>query len=70
MNRIDTINYLEIPCRNLNATKAFFATAFGWSFMDYGPQYSCFIDVGIDGGFYQANAGFVAICSTDSAVQR
>ncbi|MCH4294052.1 VOC family protein [Shewanella sp. 3B26] len=60
MNRVDCINYLEIPCRDLNATKAFFAAAFGWQFMDYGPEYSCFLDVGIDGGFYQAPASFSA----------
>lgn len=60
MANVDTINYLEIPCRDLTATKTFFAAAFGWRFMDYGPEYSCFLDGGIDGAFYQAKAAFSA----------
>ena len=28
---------------------------FGWTFVDYGPEYSSFSDQGIDGGFYVAN---------------
>ena len=26
-----------------------------WKFVDYGPDYTCFIDAGIDGGFYQSD---------------
>ena len=48
------INYLEIPSTNLAATKAFFQAAFGWSFIDYGPEYTAIENGGIDGGFYQA----------------
>lgn len=33
----ETINYIEFPASNLAATKAFFQTAFGWNFVDYGP---------------------------------
>lgn len=54
----NTINYLEIPTKDLAATKAFFNTVFGWRFLDYGPEYSCFLDVGINGGFYQASQEF------------
>ncbi len=49
------INYTELPCRNLSATKAFFSQVFGWTFTDYGPEYTEFHDKGIVGGFYQAN---------------
>lgn len=57
--RQNTINYLEIPVRNIAATKDFFANLFGWKFVDYGPEYSCFLGAGIDGGFYQSeNNGF------------
>ncbi|QDV14103.1 Glyoxalase-like domain protein [Rosistilla oblonga] len=54
MNRHEKINYVEFPSRDLAATKAFFTAAFGWTFVDYGPQYTAFSDQGLDGGFYQA----------------
>ncbi|MCL1143078.1 VOC family protein [Shewanella gaetbuli] len=52
------INYLEIPVINLAQSKQFFSTVFNWQFKDYGPQYSCFLDVGIDGGFYETTQSF------------
>ncbi|MBV7316591.1 VOC family protein [Shewanella sp. NIFS-20-20] len=48
-----SINYLEIPVRDMALAKAFFTRVFGWQFSDYGPHYSCFNHVGIDGGFYE-----------------
>jgi len=46
------LDYLEMPVGNgsLDATKNFYARAFGWSFIDYGPTYSVFSE-GLDGGF-------------------
>ena len=29
--------------------------AFGWDFKDYGPDYTCFIGYGTDGGFYRSD---------------
>ena len=55
MNQHEKINYVEFPSRNLEATKAFFSQAFGWSFTDYGPDYTAFSDQGLDGGFYRAD---------------
>ncbi len=55
MNINDKINYVEFPARDIEATKAFFATVFGWSFEDYGPEYAAFSDQGIDGGFYKSD---------------
>ncbi|MCV6589942.1 MAG: VOC family protein [Marinobacterium sp.] len=49
------INYVEFPATDLVATKAFFSTVFGWSFIDYGSEYSCFSDQGVDGGFYKSD---------------
>jgi len=45
------IDYVELPGRDLPAVKAFYGEAFGWTFIDYGPTYSCFVDGGLDGGF-------------------
>ncbi len=46
------LDYLEIPAAkgSLDATKSFYARAFGWTFTDYGPTYSAFSE-GLDGGF-------------------
>ena len=52
MNRHHTINYAELPADDLIATKEFYKTVFGWSFEDYGPEYSAFSDCGLDGGFF------------------
>lgn len=47
------INYLEIPAKDLAATKAFFTAVFDWQFTDYGPEYVAFDKTaGLDGGFY------------------
>jgi uncharacterized protein len=54
MHTHEKINYLEFPAKDLPATKAFFTTALGWSFVDYGPDYSAFSNEGIDGGFFRS----------------
>ena len=48
----NTIDYLEMPSTNLSATKDFFSRLFGWSFQDYGPEYSAFDDGRMTGGFF------------------
>jgi len=50
----EKIDYVEFPARDLAASKAFFERVFGWSFTDYGPDYSAFADQGIDGGFFRS----------------
>lgn len=54
MNNHPRLNYVEFAAADLAATKAFFASAFGWTFVDYGPDYTAFADQGLDGGFYRA----------------
>jgi len=49
MNVHEKINYVEFPAKDLPATKAFFKKAFGWSFEDYGPDYTAFSNQGLDG---------------------
>ena len=49
-----TIDYIEMPSRDLIATKKFFSSLFGWSFQDYGPEYASFDDGRMAGGFYAA----------------
>jgi len=59
MNTHEKINYIELPSRDLAATKAFYSSVFGWAFTDYGPEYTAFDHAGLDGGFYQAD-----LCAT------
>ena len=55
MNLHEKINYVELPAKDLAATKAFFESVFGWSFTDYGPEYTAFENQGLDGGFFQSD---------------
>ncbi|MDG6097362.1 VOC family protein [Alteromonas sp. ZYF713] len=59
MTKDTLINYVELPCRDLPATKAFFAAVFNWTFTDYGPAYVEFHDKGIVGGLYQSELASV-----------
>lgn len=34
------LNYVELPVQSTETAKAFFASAFGWDFADYGPTYA------------------------------
>lgn len=55
----EKLNYVEFGACDLEATKSFFEKAFGWTFTDYGPDYSSFSNQGLDGGFFRAE-----LCST------
>jgi predicted enzyme related to lactoylglutathione lyase len=64
------IDYIELPGGDLAATKGFYADAFGWTFVDYGPAYAAFDNGGVDGGFNadpqdRAAAPLVVLFSTD-----
>ena len=55
MTKNNQINYIEIPAKNIEATKTFFNRVFGWSFVDYGPDYCSFAAQGVDGGFFKSD---------------
>lgn len=55
MNQHEKLNYVEFPAFDLPSTKTFFEKAFGWSFVDYGPEYTAFSEQGLDGGFFKAD---------------
>ncbi len=50
-----TIDYIEMPSRDLAGTRQFFTELFGWRFEDYGPDYSSFDDGRMTGGFFTAD---------------
>lgn len=45
------IDYIEFPATGVPAVKSFYAEAFGWGFVDYGPDYAAFEGAAVDGGF-------------------
>ena len=55
MHEHEKINYVEFPAKDIEATKAFFTKVFGWSFTDYGPEYTAFSNEGLDGGFFKSD---------------
>lgn len=55
MHAHEKINYVELPAKDIEAVKTFFTPIFGWSFVDYGPEYTTFSNQGVDGGFYQSS---------------
>ncbi len=55
MSTHEKIDYVEFPSRDLDATRAFFGSVFGWSFVDYGEDYTAFSNQGLDGGFFRAD---------------
>ena len=52
------IHYIELSATSISAAKTFYSSVFGWSFVDYGPDYASFTveSAGINGGFYSAGA--------------
>lgn len=57
MRQDGKLDYIEMsaPGGTLDSVKAFYSAAFGWSFTDYGPDYSAFAE-GLDGGFHTDSA--------------
>lgn len=55
MQEHEKIDYVEFPASDLDATRAFFRDTFGWSFEDYGPDYTAFSNAGLSGGFFRSD---------------
>ena len=45
------IDYIELPVIDIGEAKRFYGEVFGWTFVDYGPDYASFNDGRLDGGF-------------------
>ena len=46
-----TMDYVEFPATDVEATKRFYHQVFGWDFKDWGPNYISFHDGRSAGGF-------------------
>jgi uncharacterized protein len=47
--------YVELPARSTAEMKAFYGDLFGWSFQDWGTDYTAFSESGLEGGFNAGN---------------
>jgi uncharacterized protein len=47
----EQIQYIEFLTINLERAEKFYNACFGWTFQDYGPDYTAFEGDHIDGGF-------------------
>jgi predicted enzyme related to lactoylglutathione lyase len=45
------IDYVEFGATDIEATKRFYSSVFGWKFTAYGPEYTAFEDGRLSGGF-------------------
>jgi predicted enzyme related to lactoylglutathione lyase len=45
------LDYIEFATRDVVAAKNFYGSVFGWTFVDYGPDYTSFSDGRLSGGF-------------------
>ena len=64
------IDYVELPSATAHElTRAFYAKAFGWSFTDFGPDYSAMttgdIDVGLNGKPEEALSALLPVVRVD-----
>ncbi len=50
------IDYVEFSATDIEATKSFYHSVFGWIFEDFGPEYTSFSDGRLGGGFTKVEA--------------
>jgi uncharacterized protein len=50
------VDYIELPASDIEKTKIFYQSVFGWKFTDYGPNYTSFHDGRLGGGFAKTTA--------------
>ncbi|WP_299494558.1 VOC family protein [uncultured Shewanella sp.] len=55
MSQHEKMDYIEFSAKNLLATKTFFTQVFGWTFEDFGPDYTAFDNAGLRGGFFHSD---------------
>jgi predicted enzyme related to lactoylglutathione lyase len=62
-------NYLELPVGDVGAARAFYASAFGLTFTDFGADYSCTMtgdtDIGLNGDPAERTAQLLPVIQVD-----
>lgn len=49
------IDYVEFPASDFDAIKAFYGSAFDWTFEEWGTEYLAFSNAGLEGGFHRTD---------------
>lgn len=63
-------NFIELPARDIEKSKAFYQAVFAWTLTEFGPTYACTmtgdVDVGLQGDRSEATAApLPVICVAD-----
>ena len=61
------ITYIEFTTTDIERTRQFYSTVFGWNFKDWGPEYIEILDAGVNGGFAKGDP-LMAPCKTAPVV--
>jgi predicted enzyme related to lactoylglutathione lyase len=63
------ICFVELPASDLASTRSFYADAFGLSFTDFGPSYSCTltgdVDIGLQADASEATSAPLTVIAVD-----
>ena len=63
------LNYVELPVRDIAASKSFFERAFGWSMTEFGPSYAATIsgdtDIGLQADTEEASKAPLPVIDVD-----
>ena len=63
------ICFVELPARDLAASRSFYQAAFGWGLTDFGPTYACTmsgdVDIGLQGDMTEATRAPLAVIAVD-----
>jgi predicted enzyme related to lactoylglutathione lyase len=54
------IDYIELPARDMAASKRFYASVFGWKYQDWGPDYADTSDGRLSSGLNASDQGRIA----------
>lgn len=54
------LDYVEFASTDPAASRRFFSAVFGWTFVDYGPDYTAFDDGRLQGGFFRGSPATTA----------
>jgi hypothetical protein len=56
MSQHHRVDFFELPTTDIAKAKDFYAKAFGWTFVDYGPNYADVQGAGLSGGLRKVDA--------------
>lgn len=63
------LNYVELPVRDIGASRAFYETVFGWSLTEFGPAYAATLsgdtDIGLQANAEEATAAPLPVIDVD-----